>query len=43
MGSVERLMIDKKTGQVAYTVLSFGGVFGPWQRGAYDPLEQAGL
>ena len=25
IGSVKRLMIDKKTGQVAYTVLSFGG------------------
>ena len=25
IGSVKRLMIDKKTGQVAYTVVSFGG------------------
>src|SRR3954447_24519014 len=44
MGSVKRLMIDKKTGQVAYTVLSFGGFLGlgseeytvPWNKLDYD-------
>src|SRR5215212_9935691 len=43
-GSVKRLMIDKKTGQVAYTVLSFGGFLGlgseeytlPWNKLDYD-------
>ena len=28
IGEIERVMIDKKSGQVAYAVLSFGGVFG---------------
>ena len=44
IGSVKRLMIDKKTGQVAYTVLSFGGFLGlgseehtiPWSKLDYD-------
>ena len=44
IGSVKRLMIDKKTGQVAYTVLSFGGFLGlgseehtiPWRKLDYD-------
>ena len=44
IGSVKRLMIDKKTGQVAYTVLSFGGFLGlgseehtiPWRKLNYD-------
>ena len=44
IGSVKRLMIDKKTGQVAYTVLSFGGFLGlgseehtiPWGKLDYD-------
>ena len=44
IGSVKRLMIDKKTGQVAYTVLSFGGFLGlgseeytvPWNKLDYD-------
>src|ERR687897_784491 len=28
IGSIKRLMIEKKTGQVAYTVMSFGGFLG---------------
>ena len=39
-GSIERVMIDKRSGQVAYAVLSFGGFLGlggdyypiPWTR-----------
>src|SRR5258706_6988741 len=44
IGSIENLMIDKWTGQVAYAVLSFGGFFGagsehypiPWSMLKYD-------
>jgi len=44
ISSVKRPMIDKKTGQVAYTVLSFGGFLGlgseehtiPWNKLDYD-------
>ena len=44
LGSIHSVMIDKKTGQVAYAVLSFGGFFGlgeqvhpvPWQVLDYD-------
>ena len=44
IGSIERLMIDKKSGQVAYAVLSFGGFLGigsdyypiPWASLTYD-------
>ena len=28
IGSIKRLMIDKRSGQVAYAVLSFGGFLG---------------
>jgi len=28
MGSIARVMIDKRSGQVAYAVLSFGGFLG---------------
>ena len=28
IGSIKRLMIEKKTGKVAYTVMSFGGFLG---------------
>jgi len=39
IGSIERVMIDKRSGKVAYAVLSFGGFLGigddhyplPWQ------------
>ena len=44
IGSIERVMIDKKSGRVSYAVLSFGGflVIGddhyplPWQSLKYD-------
>ena len=44
IGSIERLMIDKRSGQVAYAVLSFGGFLGigsdyypiPWVSLKYD-------
>ena len=28
LGSIERIMIDKPTGKVAYAVMSFGGILG---------------
>ena len=44
LGSIHSVMIDKKTGQVAYAVLSFGGFLGlgeqvhpvPWEVLDYD-------
>ena len=44
IGAIERVMIDKKSGQVAYAVLSFGGFLGigsdyypiPWASLKYD-------
>ena len=44
IGSIERVMIDKTSGQVAYAVLSFGGFLGigddhypvPWNTLRYD-------
>ena len=44
LGSIHSVMIDKKSGKVAYAVLSFGGVFGfgehvhpvPWEVLTYD-------
>lgn len=49
IGSIERLMIDKKSGKVAYGVLSFGGFLGlghkhfpiPWKSLEYDPEAEA--
>jgi PRC-barrel domain len=49
IGSIERLMIDKKSGKVAYAVLSFGGFLGmghkhfpiPWKSLDYDPNAEA--
>jgi hypothetical protein len=46
IGTIQRLMIDKVSGNVAYAVLSFGGFLGlaqkhlpiPWSRLKYDPL-----
>src|SRR5690554_2318320 len=46
VGTIQRLMIDKVSGQVAYAVLSFGGFLGigekhlpiVWERLHYDPL-----
>src|ERR687895_2481441 len=44
IGSIERVMIDKKSGRVSYAVLSFGGFLGigddhyplPWQSLKYN-------
>ena len=44
LGSIHSVMIDKRSGTVAYAVLSFGGIFGlgehvhpvPWQLLNYD-------
>lgn len=49
IGAIESLMIDKKTGKVAYAVMSFGGFFGigeefypiPWEKLVYDPDHDA--
>src|SRR5215472_2183138 len=46
IGTIERLMIDKLSGNVAYAVLSFGGFLGigqkhfpiPWARLTYDRM-----
>ena len=45
IGSIERVMIDKITGKVAYAVMSFGGFLGigedyyplPWSLLTYNP------
>jgi hypothetical protein len=44
VGTIDRVMIDKKTGKVAYAVMSFGGILGlggderpvPWDTLSYD-------
>jgi hypothetical protein len=44
IGSIERVMVDKTSGEIAYAVLSFGGVLGigddlypvPWKLLRYD-------
>ena len=44
LGSIHSVMIDKKSGKVAYAVLTFGGIFGlreqvhpvPWEVLSYD-------
>lgn len=49
LGTVEEVMIDKRSGKVAYAVMSFGGFLGigekyhplPWGMLQYDP-EQDG-
>ncbi len=49
IGHIERLMIDKVSGKVAYAVLSFGGFLGiganllplPWARLTYDRDAEA--
>jgi sporulation protein YlmC with PRC-barrel domain len=51
IGTVQRLMIDKVSGNVAYAVLSFGGFLGmgrkhlpiPWARLKYDLAQEAYL
>ena len=45
IGTIKRLMIDKLSGKVAYSVMSFGGFLGlgeqehvvPWNKLTYDP------
>jgi sporulation protein YlmC with PRC-barrel domain len=47
VGSIEDIMIDKASGQVAYAVLSFGGLLGigerhhplPWTVLKFDPVK----
>lgn len=49
IGTIERLMLDKISGNVAYAVLSFGGFLGlgekhlpiPWSKLDYDPAMSA--
>ena len=49
LGKIERLMIDRRSGTVAYAVLSFGGLFGlghdhypiPWSLLTYNPSSKA--
>ena len=49
IGRIERLMIDKVSGTIAYAVMSFGGLFGlghshypiPWSLLKYNPLLDA--
>jgi hypothetical protein len=49
IGTIQRLMIDKVSGNVAYAVLSFGGFLGmakkhlpiPWTRLKYDVKKEA--
>jgi PRC-barrel domain len=47
LGSVYNFMVDKRSGQVAYAVLSFGGFLGmgasyhplPWNQLTYEPAQ----
>lgn len=47
LGTISSLMIDKRTGQVEYAILSFGGIFGigsdhyplPWLKLDYDTVK----
>ena len=49
IGTIQRLMIDKISGNVAYAVLRFGGLLGigekhlpiPWGKLKFEPLLQA--
>ena len=49
VGKIERLMIDKVSGTIAYAVMSFGGLFGlgsshypiPWSLLKYNPTLDA--
>jgi hypothetical protein len=51
IGTIQRLMVDKLSGNVAYAVLRFGGFLGmgqkhlpiPWARLNYDPTRQTYL
>lgn len=45
LGTIQRFMVDKRSGKAHYAVLQFGGFFGigsdyypiPWEMLAYDP------
>lgn len=47
LGTIENLMVDKRSGQVEYAVMSFGGFLGvghdhyplPWKMLDYDPAQ----
>lgn len=49
LGTIERVMIDKQSGQVAFAIMSFGGFLGigekyhplPWEILTYDTDEDA--
>jgi hypothetical protein len=49
IGEIERIMIDKRSGKVAYAVMSFGGFLGmgensypvPWDNLHYNPALDA--
>ena len=49
IGSIERILVEKRSGKVSYAVLSFGGFLGigdnhypiPWSKLTYEP-EQGG-
>jgi len=51
IGTIQRLMIDKTSGNVAYAVLRFGGLLGigekhlpiPWAKLRFDTIRQAYL
>jgi sporulation protein YlmC with PRC-barrel domain len=51
LGSIDDLMIDKRSGQVRYAVLEFGGFLGigtdrypiPWSMLKYDPIKNGYL
>jgi len=48
LGKIEDVVLDKKTGQACYIVLSFGGLLGigdklfalPWETSTYDTNEE---
>lgn len=48
LGDIKEIMLDMRTGQIAYAVLSFGGMLGmgeklfavPWERLTLDPVNK---
>ncbi|MGK5036396.1 PRC-barrel domain-containing protein [Janthinobacterium sp. LB3P118] len=48
LGDIKEIMLDMRTGQIAYAVLSFGGILGtgdklfavPWERLTLDPVNK---
>src|SRR5438105_2293815 len=51
LGTIQRLMIDKVSGTVAYAVVRYGGLLGigekhmpiPWDKLKFDPIKQVYL